>query len=235
MTVADMKGAVQEHPDAPFFVHGKQLARVVLVGRVAKKAESTSNLQVLVDDGSGTVDVHLYVDEAAAHSDSSVKSVLQEGMHVKVIGMLRSFADKRSLKASRILIVTDPDEITHHALAAQYAIKCIQRGAARSGPSMGAYGAPVGAYTASTASSSAAYGAPGGAGVAVGGGGGGKPLEQSVLQVIQGAYDEAGASVQAICDALRMAPDQVRKAIDALATDGFVYSTIDDDHYKACN
>jgi replication factor A2 len=229
-----MKGAAQEHPDAPFFVHGKQGARVVLVGRVAKKAESTSNLQVLVDDGSGSIDVHLYVDEAAAHGDGGVKSALQEGMHVKVIGMLRSFADKRSLKASRILIVTDPDEVAHHALAAQYALKCIQRGAARSGAATGAYGAPVGAYTASTASSSAAYGAPGGAGVA-GGGAGGKPLEQAVLQVIQGAYDEAGASVQSICDAMRVAPDQVRKAIDSLATDGFVYSTIDDDHYKACN
>jgi replication factor A2 len=68
MTVAEMKRAVQEHPDAPFFCHNKQLARVALVGRVAKKAEATSNLQVLVEDGTGSIDVHLYVDDSASEN-----------------------------------------------------------------------------------------------------------------------------------------------------------------------
>lgn len=229
MTVAELKKAQQEHPDAPFFVHGKQLARVVLVGRVAKKAEATSNLQVLVEDGTGSVDVHLYVDDTAGES---IKHHLAEGMYVKVIGQPRSFSDKRSVKANRILIVNDMDEVTHHNLAAIYALKALQKASSGGGggaAAAGAYGAP------SAYQSTSAYGAPGGAGAKAGGGGGGGSLEQSVLQVIQGVYDETGASVRAICDALRVSEDQVRKAIDSLATDGHVYSTIDDNHYKGCN
>jgi replication factor A2 len=231
MTVAEMKRAVQEHPDAPFFCNNKQLSRVVLVGRVAKKAESTSNLQILVEDGTGSIDVHLYVEESAG----DVKSQIAEGIYVKAIGQLRSFAEKRSLKANRIIVVTDLDEVTHHGLAALFALKSLQRAptstsayGAIGGGGGGAYGAVGGGGAASTS-----YGAPGGAAASAAGGKGG--VEQNVLAVIQGNYDEAGASVQSICDALRLSEKVVRDAIDSLATDGHVYSTIDDNHYKGCN
>jgi replication factor A2 len=129
------------------------------------------------------------------------------------------------------------DEVTHHGLAALFAIKSLQRA-----PTQSAYGAIGGgggggaaAYGGGAASTS--YGAPGGVvPMAVSANNNSKAaVEQSVLAVVQNCGDDAGASVQSICDALRLSEKAVREAIDALATDGHVYSTIDDDHYKGCN
>ena len=63
MTVQQIHNATQDHPDAPYVVGGKQLSRVVLVGRVHKRVDSTSNYVFTLEDGTGSIDVNLYSTE----------------------------------------------------------------------------------------------------------------------------------------------------------------------------
>jgi replication factor A2 len=129
------------------------------------------------------------------------------------------------------------DEVTHHGLAALFALKSLQRAPTQSayGAIGGGGGGGAGAAGYGGGAASTAYGAPGGMVPMSNANNSKAAVEQNVLAVVQGCGDDAGASVQSICDALRLTEKVVREAIDALATDGHVYSTIDDDHYKGCN
>jgi hypothetical protein len=58
----------------------------------------------------------------------------REGMYVRVVGHLRSFANKRSVVAFRIQPITDSNEITYHYLETLYVHLGNTRGVVRSVP-----------------------------------------------------------------------------------------------------
>lgn len=218
-SIGALRNATQEHPDAPFFVGGKQLSRVIVVGRVHKKADATSNLQLLVEDGTGSMDCHLYIDE---DDQTDVKNKVQEGTYVKVIGTLRSFNEKRSVKANRVIPIEKFDEVTHHLLSAMHHKLSLNQASS--------FGGMSGAPQLGVAATSTTYGAPGmNAGVGSTGG----SIQSRVLDLISMSNEDAGVSVRHICDQLSLPESEVRAAIDNLCSDGRAYSTIDDDHFKS--
>jgi replication factor A2 len=72
--VAQCKAASQDSAEAPFFLYGHQLSRVVLVGRVHARSEQTTNFNVLLEDGSGSIDVSYY---SAEEDDKSMLAPIQ--------------------------------------------------------------------------------------------------------------------------------------------------------------
>jgi hypothetical protein len=51
-----------------------------------------------------------------------------ENSYIKAIGMLRTFNDKRSVKANRIIKIDDFNEVTHHILYCVHTKLLMQRG-----------------------------------------------------------------------------------------------------------
>ena len=156
---------------------------------------------------------------------------------VRVIGQLRSFNNTKNIVAFSILPVTNYNEYTFHFLE-------VMRTHLRhtKGPVPSAAGAaPLGV----------AASAMGGAAVPVGGCGGGMPgagfaampagdsVQEVVLKFFQTkgeASGDAGCTIHDAAAALGVngvTADQVRSHVDNLVNEGHLYSTIDDDHFKA--
>jgi len=218
-----------------FVLGSKQLARVVVVGRVHKRADSTSNLQFLLEDGTGSIDVHLYVDAEAEPMDD-LKSKITVGSYVKVVGQLRSFANKRSIKANAVLPIDDYNEVTHHLMSCIYAHLYLKNKKTTKFGGASTTGAPsLGAGVGSTS-----YGAAGTSYQANGGDAGGASVTSGsnadrVLNAIRQAREEMGMSVSQVMQLTSLSENDVRQAIEQVAADGHVYSTVDDDHFKTCD
>eukprot|EP00105_Crassostrea_gigas_P019292 XP_011437735.1 PREDICTED: replication protein A 32 kDa subunit [Crassostrea gigas] len=59
-------------------------------------------------------------------------------------------------------------------------------------------------------------------------------VQNQVHSIIQSNVTEEGASIENVCKQLRGVPERsVREAIEFLSSEGHIYSTIDEDHYKA--
>lgn len=55
-------------------------------------------------------------------------------MYIRVIGTLKTFANKRHIAASQILPITDLNEVFYHFLEAQYVSLLMRKGKIVSGP-----------------------------------------------------------------------------------------------------
>ena len=55
-----------------------------------------------------------------------------------------------------------------------------------------------------------------------------------VLNAIRQAREEMGMSVSQVMQLTSLSENDVRQAIEQVAADGHVYSTVDDDHFKTC-
>jgi len=242
VTIKQLKNApAQSGGDNGFTIDGHDLHQVTIVGLIVAADEQSTNLQYTVDDGSDTIMVKMWVDTDADEAFAERRAQWKEGVVVRVIGQLRSFNNTKSLVAYAINPLTDFNEYTYHFLEVVHTHLRNSKGpppnaAAASAP-MGAYGAPAG------------YGAPSGAGGAsmMGGGAGafvaqptsgGASFEDLVVTFFKtkGEDNETGCTIAQAAEALQangVSLEQVRQYVDNLVQDGHLYSTIDDDHFKA--
>ncbi|VEL39297.1 unnamed protein product [Protopolystoma xenopodis] len=64
--------------------------------------------------------------------------------------------------------------------------------------------------------------------------GGMNVLQNQIINVVRAYPGERGISVAQICDKLRgVSERQIRDDLDFLSAEGHVYSTVDDDHFRA--
>ena len=137
--------------------------------------------------------------------------------------------------------ITDFNEYTYHFLEVIHTHLRFTKGPPQAAPTGGAYGgAALGGAAGAT------YGAPAGAAGAPQPGGAmyGAPatgtgsMEQLVLSFFQtkGEASDMGVTIADAAQALQTngaTPEQVRTLVEQLVSDGHLYSTIDDDHFKA--
>lgn len=162
------------------------------------------------------------------------------------MGNLRTFQGKVSLSAFAVTPVEDFNEVTHHFLDAIY-VHCYHTKGPLSGAGGGhaavksGFDVPVGQQ---------AWNQGGGAylgqsGVGVGGGGGGgldygmmdatfSPDQTAILDVLGRCTSDRGLKIDQIFTDLRgqMSEEQLRGALNYLTSEGHVYSTIDENHFK---
>lgn len=65
--------------------------------------------------------------------------------------------------------------------------------------------------------------------------GSGTPVQNEALDIIRSCDSDTGINIDQICQQLRgkYTEDNVREAIDWLGCEGHVYSTIDEEHFRA--
>jgi replication factor A2 len=230
-----------QHTDSDgFFVDGKELGTVCLVGRVAEVDSKTTKKSYKIEDHTGTMDVSQWVEETDG-GDS--EPVIQEYMYVRVIGHVKSFKDNVSVNAFYVSPIASGNEVTQHILDVTLQHLKNTRGAIGGAPggSGGGGGGGGGAAMLGQKAGGGLAGAP-----AVGGQfayqqqvqaevGVGNPVQNAVLSAVKESADESGVSVSSITSSLagRFNEQQIREALDFLSNEGHVYSTIDDEHYAS--
>eukprot|EP00521_Asterionellopsis_glacialis_P010523 CAMPEP_0195293376 /NCGR_PEP_ID=MMETSP0707-20130614/12294_1 /TAXON_ID=33640 /ORGANISM="Asterionellopsis glacialis, Strain CCMP134" /LENGTH=301 /DNA_ID=CAMNT_0040354071 /DNA_START=45 /DNA_END=950 /DNA_ORIENTATION=- len=220
---------------------GRELYQIKLVGAVRSFEVQSTNVNFEIEDGTGLVEVKMWVDD---NTDCSAVQQLRDQVckdhtYVKIVGQVKDYGGKLHVVAYSVRPLSSANEITHHLLEVVHSGETSKRAGAIVAPSL------------ATTSGGVGFGGGGGGGTVPMGGGGGMPvavssssgggngnggIQEAVASYIQteGEHLEVGASVADCIKSLsgQYTESQVRQAIDNLASEGLIYSTINEDNYK---
>nr|XP_058892714.1 replication protein A 32 kDa subunit isoform X3 [Kogia breviceps] len=153
---------------------------------------------------------------------SSENTVVPPETYVKVAGHLRSFQNKKSLVAFKIMPLEDMNEFTTHILEVVNAHMMLSK--SNSQPSAGR--API---------SNPGMGEAGNFGGNIFMPANGLNMAQNqVLNLIKACPRPEGLNFQDLKNQLQhMTVASIKQAVDFLSNEGHIYSTVDDDHFKS--
>lgn len=216
-TVSQLLAA--EQVDEAFRIHDVEISQVTVVGIVRHAEKAPTNILYKVDDMTAApMDVRQWVDTDEAGSENIV---VPPGTYVKVAGHLRSFQNKKSLVAFKIMPLENMNEFTTHILETVNAHMILRKNltlASRAPQSFTSAGmSDVGGY-----------------------GGGSLPVngltahQSQVLNLIKNCHSPEGMSLQELKLQLHnVSIPTIKQAVEFLSSEGHIYSTVDDDHYKS--
>ncbi|XP_073043810.1 replication protein A 32 kDa subunit A-like isoform X1 [Primulina eburnea] len=231
LTVKQISAAFQATDDkANFLIDGVDVNNVKLVGMLCEKTERVTDVSFLLDDGTGRIDCHRWVNEAV---DTKEMELLSNGMYVKVHGHLKGFQGKKQLMVYSVRPVTDYNEIANHFADCIY-VHCqntrLQKlhdavqvpghtpHSAVNTPYKGHQSTPSNQY-------SVQYNMDGL-----------KGLDKLILNYLQQPSciaREKGVHRNELAQQLNVPQHKLLEAIESLESEGLVYSTIDEFHYKS--
>lgn len=214
-----------EHRDSKFKLDGKDLAQVTFIGSILSSEQQPTNLNYLIDDGTGKINVRIYIDlEDENHSNHA------ENTYVRVVGNLREFNNQLSVVGFTLLPITDFNELTFHMLEAISVHLRNTRGEA--GGAVG--GGAVQQNAAPAMNGGNNYGGGNNFGGNAPAGGNDDGLQQKVLKVFEADSSDQGASIDYVCQQFpNVSRMDIKKAVEYLSDEGHLYSTVDDDHFKS--
>ncbi|CAN6245211.1 unnamed protein product [Urochloa humidicola] len=202
LTVKQIMDAAQASDDkSNFAVNGVEVSTVRLVGRMLGKVERVTDVQFILDDGTGKIDVNRWENES---SDTKEMADVNDGNYVIVNGGLKGFQGKRHVVAYSVRRVTNFNDITHHFL------QCIH------------------VHLELTRSKATTFSAPGNTA--------GNDLSDLVMSVLHDPaviHREDGVSINYIADRLKRPEKVIKEVLEMHNTEGNVYTTIDDRHYRS--
>jgi len=247
VTILQLMNAFQPHADDVFKVDNQDIAQITFVGKILTITEQETNINFSVDDGTSIIDVKLWLDSEDKNDfNAQKKSSFREGLYVRVNGSLRSFQQRRSVVAFRLLPVTDFNELTYHLLEVTYVHLYFTKGArstngntntshqqnAYSNDSFGNQNSYMQPYQQQQQQSyqQQSYQQPQQFSSLT-------SLHSGIIQLINStsAGNKTGAAVDFLCKQLNQSEANIRSALDFLVSEGHVYGTIDDDHYQTTN
>ncbi|XP_058113734.1 replication protein A 32 kDa subunit A-like isoform X5 [Magnolia sinica] len=93
---------------------------VTLLGLVMNKVEKVTDVNFSLDDGTGRIDVHRWVND---EGELNEMAGIMNGMYVRVHGQLKGFQGKKHAVAFSVRPVTDFNEIAYHFIQCMYVHK----------------------------------------------------------------------------------------------------------------
>jgi replication factor A2 len=233
VTVKQLYDNTANTPDDQYRVDGVDLDNITLVGKIASVQEQSTNLTLMLDDGTGRVELKYWIDNDEAELLAQRKAEWKEGVYVRVHGHLRAFGGEKSIVAFNIRPVTDFNEVTYHGLQVVFQHLHITKGNAIS-PAEGAGAVPKPEAPSPMQNGfSATNGMNGG-----GGEGGFSTIQQAVTDALNTPDALAmadGVSLQELSGRLggRYNITAIKGAADWLCNEGHAYTGADDSHYKS--
>ncbi|XP_030837837.1 replication protein A 32 kDa subunit-B-like isoform X1 [Strongylocentrotus purpuratus] len=225
--IAQIMQAAQNEND--FKIGDVEIHQVCIVGVIRKAEVSATNIVYDVDDMSGPImEVRQWIDSDDSSMDQQ-PTVYEENTYIKVSGNVRAFGGKRSIGPFRIAPIKDLNEISMHmAEVVQSHMLLTKMATAQNGNiSTGSMADPN------------HYRTPVKGGNMMGGGmmapnNGLDNVQTQIHQLITSCHDEEGISMDYLSGQLKgISRDSIRKAVEFLSSEGHIYSTIDDDHFKS--
>lgn len=221
VTVSDLNSG--NFKDDSFCIMDQKVSMVTLVG-IVRSVQRQSNHNIYeVDDHTGP---WLRVIQWLEDMDESDPEYIDETMvintYVRIFGTLRNMTGDIHLVTFTIFPITSYSDITHHMVQVVLAKKHHEKlqNAADGGGNM----------SLARENTTSGHGAdPGNDARVVGM----TPLQKKVFRHFQDYAAETGCPVQVMVQQLKISMKDLRATIDFLHREGHIYSTIDDDHYKA--
>ncbi|OCF46008.1 replication factor A2 [Kwoniella heveanensis CBS 569] len=218
VTIKQVLNATQVHPDADFQIDGQDISQILLVGSVHNSSASATNVSYEIGDGTGYIDVRLWLD--SADDEAGKAKDIEQDHYVGIMGSIKMFGGKRHVSATHIRAITNHDEVYHHLLKSLY-VSLSMRGASSGGG--GVSGATHDDYSAGVQSNnaeSAFAGLP--------------TLQRKIMEYVAQDDTDDGVHVSLITRQVTgFKSDDVMEAVEQLMSDGLLFSTIDDLHVKS--
>lgn len=218
-----MVSEVLAAPEEGFTVEGMEVGMVVICGKVTSVERAATKTTYTMEDNSGSLEVVQWIDEGAMGAEHN------EGADVKVVGSVRTQQEKRHVMAFKITPISSTAEMDCHLLQVVYAKLKIRQLAAKAegGSGMADYGGlsnsmmggGLGTVQAPAAAAHQGFG---------------HKNYDLVYGVIKGSVEEQGVDRGHINNMVRskMSKQELDSALDFLSSEGHIYSTIDEDHFK---
>ncbi|KAJ1425771.1 hypothetical protein SESBI_10849 [Sesbania bispinosa] len=112
VTVKQISEASQSGDEkSSFVINGVDLTNVTLVGMVFEKTERNTDVNFVIDDGTGRIKCRRWVNETF---DTKEMEEIMNGMYVRVYGHLKTFQGVKQLVAFSVRLVTNFDEVSFH-------------------------------------------------------------------------------------------------------------------------
>jgi len=218
-TVSNIINAKQV--EEQFLDDGVDLHQVTVVGIVRSVKESATRLDYDIDDMTGPfLDVRQFVDNDDNTPDEERTPPMRENTYIRVFGHVRSFGDKRYLVAFKIYQIKDFNEVTSHLLEVIQSRVALQRAANNVTQDSNISMAGTGGNTYAGAQMDSMNGL--------------SAVQQQISLVIRNCNDEQGVHIDVIKQKLKGMPNKaIADALDFLASEGHIYSTVDDEHFKS--
>ncbi|XP_029426815.1 replication protein A 32 kDa subunit isoform X2 [Rhinatrema bivittatum] len=206
-----------------FAVGEVELSQVVVMGIIRHAEKAPTNILYKLDDMTAApMDVRQWVDTDEAGSENIV---VPPGNYVKVVGHLRSFQNKKSLVAFKVVPLEDMNEFISHMLEV---VHCHMT-----------FNVPQGKLIGGGAS--LAPGRPGMENIGGGYSGGSDmqtngltPHQSQVLSLIRSYHGTEGMSFDELKKRLHGTNiNTIKQAVEFLSNEGHIYSTVDEDHFKS--
>ncbi|KAL3233130.1 Ribosome-associated molecular chaperone SSB2 [Nakaseomyces bracarensis] len=234
VTIKQILDSQQAIQDGPFVTHNQELHHVCFVGVVRNITDHTSNIFLTLEDGTGQIEVRKWSDDTSdvaqgndgddgfGDSKSGASQIAQQyqiGTYVKVFGALKEFGGKKNIQYAVIKNVESFNDVIAHHLEA---IKCH---AIANGKMQGT----------STSTSSAAEGQS--LFVSEDDGNNKNPLQRILefckQQCIGKDANTFAVPIPLISQSLDIDETTVRNCCTTLTEQGFIYPTLDDNHFFA--
>ncbi|KAI4278360.1 MAG: hypothetical protein LQ337_001062 [Flavoplaca oasis] len=227
-TIKQVLDATQPHPDADFKIDDVDVIQITFVGQIRNISTQTTNVTYKLDDGTGTVEVKLWIDTDSSAMDlggggnNNSNSGLVEDQWARVWGRLKAFGNRRHVGAHVIRPVTDKMEITYHLLEATYVHLYHTRGPLE----------PTGGKPAQMDGGQYGGDDMGGSRVMPNLSPNARRVFQCLKETPQG---NEGLNMQHIAASVRMPLTEVAKAGDELLTQSLIFTTVDDNTWAILN
>jgi replication factor A2 len=214
---------------------GRKLHHVSIVGAIRDITENSTNVLIGLEDGTGLVSIKQWLDQNDCSAKYELRSAIikkGENVYVKVIGSPKYYDGNIQLIADSVRHLSSGNELVHHMLDTIYTGEKYKAKHSIMPPRslMGSnYGVGFGANSTATPLQARSLN------TARGGVGG--TTQDDVLHFIrtEGAVNQdMGVNVKQVVNYLRNqhSEKEIRSAISELATGGFIYSTLDEEHYQ---
>jgi replication factor A2 len=118
VTIKQLLDAHHPHPDADhFMVDDAEMTQMTFVGQVRNISTQTTNVTYKLDDGTGQIEVKVWIDADAMEGEKRGGMPVEQG-YARVWGRLKAFNNKRHVGAVNVRPVQDFNEVSYHLLEA---------------------------------------------------------------------------------------------------------------------
>lgn len=233
VTIKQLYGA-SVSPDG-IFIDNTPVNQVRLLGIIESIEDQSTSVIYQINDGTGGCECKYWKD---SDNGTSRYSGIRQFEYVRIEGQLRDYEGKKHVLVYDIKRVEDWNEMTHHYLDTIYVHLYHTRGPiATSNPTGGSHNPGFGTPSRNTFIQPS-FGSNGGAQALHWNDGRSSDVKKRLFDAFkdldQGS--EEGVDVAVAFDSLRReghSDNELRSALHALAEEGLLYSTIDEDHYKS--
>lgn len=215
-----------ENENSVFEFNHLRFHQVCFIGIIRNVIKRANDITYLIDDmTSPEINVKLQSEDADdIESEEPISNNSQnqfvENQYVKVFGILKQLQGQKCLQAFKIMPIKELNEVTHHMLECMNASIYLATKTTSGDNADMTMENPMKSSNTSTFRNLNA--------TAFGG-----SINDQISQFVKQSKSSEGVHIREICNYFKNVPEgKIREALDFLSTEGHVYSTIDDEHFK---